>query len=127
MLLRHHFPVPGDDAVEVVLLQRIQSLDPVLRIAVVHERHPVDQRIAGRDDLLAGQIDEHVAVGVAATQLQDLDVAASLGERDRGRQRARRQRGFELFQLFEIGLGLAQVGFEPGLLRGVAGPQRYRP
>src|SRR5712672_894450 len=75
MLLRHHAAVAGDEAVEVVLLQRVQGLHPVLGITIVEKRHPVDQRVAGRDQLFLRQVDEYVAVGVGAPEHEDLDLA----------------------------------------------------
>src|SRR5262249_49062301 len=53
--LRPHVAVPGDDRGEIELLQRGQRCDPLLRVAVVHERHQVDKRAPVREDLLLRQ------------------------------------------------------------------------
>src|SRR5437870_7863951 len=50
MALGPHVAVPGADRREVALLQRSQGIDPVFGVAVVHERHPVHQRVAGGGD-----------------------------------------------------------------------------
>jgi hypothetical protein len=81
MVLRHDFAVTRDDAREVEFLERIECAHPVFGEPIVQERHPVDQCIAGRNHLLLGQIDEHVAVGVSAAEQQDLNFASALIQR----------------------------------------------
>src|SRR5207249_8070178 len=76
MALGQYLAVTGDDRCEVELLERRQGVDPVFGVAVVHERHPVDQRVAGGYDLLLRQVDEQIAVGLGAPKYVQLDLAA---------------------------------------------------
>ena len=113
MLLRHHAAVAGNDVREIEFIERVERAHPVLRITVVHERHPVDQRVAGRHHFFLRQVNEHVAVGMAAPEQQDLDFAVAHVQRDRPVEGPGRQGRFHRPQFFQVGLGLPQVRFEP--------------
>ena len=110
--------------VKFELIECVERAHPVLRITVVHERHPVDQRVSGRHNLFLRQVDEYVAVSVAAAQQQDLDFAVAHVQRDRLVEGPGRQPRFHPPQFFQIGLGLSQVGFQPRFLRRVGGRRK---
>src|SRR5688572_9933080 len=72
-----HGAVPHDDVREVELGQPVERAHPVLRIAVAHVGRPADDGVARDDDLLLRQVDEHVALGVRAPQVQEMDLAVA--------------------------------------------------
>src|SRR5262249_5415086 len=118
--LGRHLAVTGDDVREIEPLEGVERGHPVFRIAVVQERHPVDERVARGDDLLLRQVDEQITVRVRAAEDVQLDLAAALVQCLRRRYRARRQGRLHLLELLEIRLGLPQVRLDARLRLGVA-------
>ncbi len=96
----------GDDMVEPQLLERGQGLDPVFGVPVVQKRHPVDQRIAGHNDLFLRQVGEEIAVRVRAAEHVELDLTSPFVQ---GRPRCDgscRERWFDVLQFLEVLLSL---------------------
>ena len=81
--------------VEVEGLQSPERLSPMVRIAVTHERGPPDHRVAGHDEPLSGQVDEHVALRVGAAQVVEVDLPVALEEPHGVLEGDGRERGLE--------------------------------
>ena len=94
--------------------------DPLFRIAVVQERHPVDDRVAGGQHLLLRQVDEQVAVGVAPGRATCSWISRPPSCRVVVVDTVRvGSAGLSLLSSSQIGLGLLQVGLEARLRRRV--------
>src|SRR5262249_28526635 len=117
--LGYDFAVAGNDVCELELFHSAQGRDPVFWVAVVEERHPVDQRVAGGDYFFLRQEGIEVAVGVAPPEDVQLDLATAFLQRQGSADRPRRQRRLHRLQLLQERLSLLQVRLEVPLLRGV--------
>ena len=62
----HDVAVTTNGVVEVELLRDVQSLDPIVGVAVAHVRRPTVESIAGDQDSFVWEIHEDIAVGVGA-------------------------------------------------------------
>ena len=110
-----------DHAVEVELLEAAERLRPVLRIAVAHEGSPADDGVPGHHHLLLREVDEHVALGVGASEEEEMDLAVPLEDPHRPLEGHGREGGPEGADLGQVLLGLAEVRAELGALVGARG------
>src|SRR5712675_1318810 len=62
----HYVAVAAEHQIEIEFFCGVESLDPVVRIGVAHERGPAVERIACDDYFFVGEEDEDVAIGVSA-------------------------------------------------------------
>jgi hypothetical protein len=106
---------------EVELGESIERPRPILGIAVAHVRRPADHRVAGDHDLLLRQIDEHVALGVSAPEMQQVNLAVATVELHRLLERDRGQRRLERAHLGQVGLGELEIGLQLAALGGARG------
>ena len=107
-----HVAVAHDDVGEVELREVVERAGPVFGIAVTHVGCPADHRVTGDHDLLFREIDEHVALGVSAAEMQQVDLAVAPVELHRLLEGDRGQGRLERADLAQVGLGEPQVGLE---------------
>src|SRR5262249_35429839 len=101
LALGQNHAMTWDGLGQVEVLEPSERLDPVLRVRIVEEWHPVDEGIPGRDDLLLGEIGEKITVRMPATQEMELNLASPFLNRRGAGHRSRRQRWLEALELLE--------------------------
>ena len=106
-----------DDMGEVELGEAVEGRRPVLGVAVAHEGCPADHGVPGDHHLLPRQVDEHVALGVGAPQMEELDLAVTPVELQRPLEGDRRERRPERLDLGQIRPGQPQIRLVPLALR----------